>query len=60
MRFLADAGISPQTVTYLDTLNHETEHVRALGMHRATDREVLAYARTQNQIVLALTSTLAR
>lgn len=52
MRFLADAGISPQTVTLLETLKHETEHVRVLGMHRATDREVLAYARTHNQVVL--------
>lgn len=52
MRFLADAGISPQTVAYLGTLNHETEHIRALGLNMATDREVLAYARTQNQVVL--------
>jgi predicted nuclease of predicted toxin-antitoxin system len=52
MRFLADAGISPQTVTFLETLKHETEHVRVLGMHRATDRDVLTYARTHNQVVL--------
>jgi len=52
MRFLADAGISPQTVSFLESLNQDTEYVRALAMHRATDSEVLAYARTHNQVVI--------
>ena len=32
MRFLADAGISPKTVEFLNKLGHEAVHVRTLGL----------------------------
>ena len=49
MRFLADAGISPKTVEFLNQLGHEATHVRELGMQRATDREIIDRARLENQ-----------
>ena len=52
MRFLADAGISPHTVEFLRRLGHDTVHVRALDMHRAPDREIVALADTESRIVL--------
>ena len=44
MRFLADAGISPRTVEHLTHLGNDVLHVRELGMHRSTDREIIARA----------------
>jgi predicted nuclease of predicted toxin-antitoxin system len=38
MRFLADAGISPNTVDFLRQNGHEAIHVRELGMQRVPDR----------------------
>jgi predicted nuclease of predicted toxin-antitoxin system len=34
MRFLADAGVSPKTVEFLNQLGHEAMHVRSLGLQR--------------------------
>lgn len=53
MRFLADAGISPQTVEFLRQLGHEATHVRTLGMQRAPDAQVIALARTDGSVVLS-------
>lgn len=53
MRFLADAGISPNTVEFLKQLGHEATHVRTLGMQRAPDAQVIALARTDGSIVLS-------
>src|SRR5436309_11691856 len=52
MRFLADAGISPHTVSFLRQLGHEVTHVRALGMQRAPDVEVTDRARADAAVVL--------
>jgi predicted nuclease of predicted toxin-antitoxin system len=52
MRFLADAGISPKTVEFLTQLGHEAVHVRALGMQRAPDPEVIGRARADSSTVL--------
>lgn len=52
MRFLADAGISPRTVVFLNQLGHDAVHVRALGLHRASDIELVAHAMAQARVVL--------
>jgi predicted nuclease of predicted toxin-antitoxin system len=53
MRFLADAGISPETANYLRQLGHDAIHVRELGLQRAADDELVKLARAQDRIVLA-------
>jgi predicted nuclease of predicted toxin-antitoxin system len=52
MRFLADAGLSPISVDYLVQLGHEAVHVRALGMQRAPDADIVARARADSSVVL--------
>lgn len=52
MRFLADAGISPKTVEFLRQLAHEADHVRTLGLQRATDAEIINRARADSSVIL--------
>ena len=52
MRFLADAGISPKTVDFLKHLGHEVAHVRALGLERAADSDLVARAREDSSVVV--------
>jgi predicted nuclease of predicted toxin-antitoxin system len=51
MRFLAGAGISPKTIEFLRHHGHDANHVRELGMQRASDREIADKARTEDSIV---------
>jgi|SRR3990170_5064181 len=52
MRFLADGGISPRTVEFLQQLGHDAVHVRTLGLQRATDSDLIERARADSRIVL--------
>ena len=52
MRFLADAGVSPKTVEFLQQLGHEAIHVRVLGLQRASDSELVDHARTDSSVVI--------
>lgn len=52
MRFLADAGISPKTVEFLNQLGHETVHARTLGLERVTDRQLVEYALAHSSVIL--------
>jgi len=52
MRFLADAGVSPDTVAFLTRLGHDAIHVRALDMHRAQDRELVDHARAEGRVIV--------
>ena len=52
MRFLADAGVSPDTIAFLTRLGHDAIHVRALEMHRAQDRELVDYARSEGRVIV--------
>ena len=52
MRFLADAGVSPKTVDFVQQLGHEAVHVRTLGLQRAPDAELVDRARVDFSIVL--------
>ena len=52
MRFLADAGILPKTVDFLNQLGHAAVHVRTLGMERAADSDLVARAREDSSVVV--------
>jgi predicted nuclease of predicted toxin-antitoxin system len=52
MRFLADAGISPKTVEFVNELGHEAVHVRALGLQRAPDLDLVNRARADSSVIL--------
>jgi len=52
MRFLADGGISPRTIEFLRHLGHEAEHIRMLGMQRASDLEIVERARADRSVVI--------
>lgn len=52
MRFLADAGISPKTVEFLETLGYEVAHVRSLDLQRASDAEIVQHAVGNAEILL--------
>lgn len=51
MRVLADAGISPETVAFLAQRGHDVVHVRAIGMARARDRDIVDLARAEARVV---------
>jgi predicted nuclease of predicted toxin-antitoxin system len=52
MRLLADAGISPVTVAFLQRLGHDVVSVRTIEMHRATDQDIAALAIADTRIVV--------
>jgi predicted nuclease of predicted toxin-antitoxin system len=52
MRFLADAGVSPKTVRFVNQLGHDAIHVRTLGLERATDRELVERAAMDRRVIL--------
>ena len=52
MKFLADMGISPKTVAYLNNLRHGTVHLHDQMLDRLPDPEILAKARHEGPILL--------
>lgn len=54
MKFLADAGISPKALAFLNAAGHDAVHVRQIGLQRATDAEIVRRARQEGRIVLTL------
>jgi predicted nuclease of predicted toxin-antitoxin system len=42
MRFLADMGISPRTVVFLQGLGHDATHLHDEGLDRLQDPAILA------------------
>lgn len=52
MRFLADMGISPKIVDFLQHLGHQAVHLQQQGQHRLKDSEILEKARKEGCIVL--------
>ena len=52
MKFLADMGISPHTVTFLQALEHDAVHLSAQGLERLPDRDIVQKARQEGRIVL--------
>jgi len=53
MRFVADMGISPQTVKFLNESSHNAIHLHEQSLDRMSDPEILDKARKEARIVLA-------
>ncbi len=53
MRFLADMGISPKSVTYLQANGHDAVHLIEEDLHRLSDHDILTKARVEGRVVLA-------
>ncbi len=52
MKFLADMGISPKTVLFLQDLNHNALHLHEQGLDRWQDSAIMKKARDENRILL--------
>jgi predicted nuclease of predicted toxin-antitoxin system len=52
MRFLADMGISPKTIAFLNEFGHDAAHLHALGLSRMEDSAILNKAREEDRILL--------
>jgi predicted nuclease of predicted toxin-antitoxin system len=52
MKLLADAGISPKTISFLNAAGHDAVHVREIGLQRASDAEIVQRARQEGRVVL--------
>ena len=51
MRFLADMGISPKTVAYLESLGHDAVHLHTEGLDRLPDSDILTKARDEGRVL---------
>lgn len=52
MKFLADMGISPKTVTFLRGMKHDAVHLCDQGLDRLPDSVILEKARDEGRILL--------
>jgi predicted nuclease of predicted toxin-antitoxin system len=52
MKFLADMGISPKIVDFLQNLGHQAVHLQVQGLQRLGDSEILEKARKEGCILL--------
>jgi len=52
MRFLADMGISPRSVSFLRSVGYDATHLHEEGLDRLPDSEILAKARREKYVLL--------
>lgn len=52
MKFLADMGISPQTITFLRSLQFDAFHLAEQQLYRLPDDQIIELAREQGRIIL--------
>ena len=52
MKFLADMGISPKTVSFLNSLAHDAVHLKDQGLQRAFDSFILEKALNEGRVLL--------
>lgn len=52
MKFLADMGISPKTVSFLISLAHDAVHLKDQGLQRAFDSFILEKALNEGRVLL--------
>jgi predicted nuclease of predicted toxin-antitoxin system len=52
MKFLADMGISPKSVTFLQSLGHDAVHLHEQGLDRLEDSTILEKARNEGRVLL--------
>jgi len=56
MRLLLDQGLPRSSVEILRNKGWDIQHTGEIGMSRATDRQILEYARDEQRIVITLDS----
>lgn len=52
MKFLADMGISPDTVVWLRSLGYDAVHLHEQGLDRLPDAEILSKACDERRVLL--------
>jgi predicted nuclease of predicted toxin-antitoxin system len=52
MKFLADMGISPRSVTFLHGLGHDAVHLHAQGLDRMEDSAIMSKAQEEGRVLL--------
>lgn len=52
MKFLADMGISPKTVSHLNQKGHDAVHLIDENLHRLSDPDILCKSRSEGRILL--------
>ncbi len=52
MKFLADMGISPKTVAFLNIAGHNAIHLHSEGLDRLPDPDILDKTRREGRILL--------
>ena len=52
MKFLADMGISPKTVAFLTSMQHDATHLHEQQLDRLPDSGILEKARTEQRVLL--------
>jgi len=52
MKFLADMGISPRTVAFLESRGHDATHLYEQGLGRLGDPAILQKARDEGRVLL--------
>lgn len=56
MKFLIDNALPPRVAELLVSAGHDATHVRAYGMHAASDEAILARAREEDRVVVSADS----
>ncbi|TVQ49079.1 MAG: hypothetical protein EA365_00705 [Gloeocapsa sp. DLM2.Bin57] len=54
MRFLADMGISPRTVTWLKSQGYDSIHLSEQGLEKLPDEDILIKAKNESRIILTV------
>jgi len=54
MKFLADMGISPRTVSYLKRMGYDAIHLVEERLERLEDDQILEKAKLENRIILTV------
>ena len=52
MRFLADMGISPKTVTFLQNFGYDAIHLHEMGLDKLPDSDILEKSVNEGRILL--------
>lgn len=53
-RVLLDQGVPCSTITYLSDAGWDAVHTSEIGLSRATDSELIAYADTDSRVIVTL------
>lgn len=52
MKFLVDMPLSPALAAWLSGIGHDAVHAADIGLHRAPDNEIIAYAKREGRTVV--------